>query len=697
LTKREIYEIFDKGGLLEEHFPAYEYREGQLEMAEVVRQSFEEDAIAVLEAGTGIGKSFAYLAVAAQRAANGEDERTVIATSTINLQRQLYEKDLPILLSSLSLNCKTALAVGRSNYVCILRFLQVKGDSAVLAADPNSELYRVDQWIKRTETGLFAELSPSISAELFSEICCDVDLCPAHSCPYFKECFFFKAKARAREAAIVITNHHLLFSDAQNRLLDSLQYSEEAILPPFDRLVIDEAHNIESNASEYFSSEYDSSSLLRQVHKIQRIGRYNKNSLLDQLAEYCKDIVIIEAVRDAIHLLIGHVETLDQYLISVFAKNDYQPVLIKAEHQSRLSEFVPAAQQVVRASTMLSTAVLRFIEALKAPTELEGRVTEIRVRSERIDAMAQVLDRFCDFASWGDEVHWFNAENTRSRIRIQVRITPLSIAPLLVQALFSKLATVVCTSATLDLGDDFAFWSQRVGLPYTDERPFYRGIFSSPFDYQSRLMLLTPVDAPLPPPRADEAYLSYLTETVFESVHTAGGGALVLFTSFAVLKAVHQNLAPRFAEEGMTLLSQGEADRYTLLTAFKEEEDSTLFATSSFWEGVDAPGETLRLVIIAKLPFSVPSDPVFKARCEAIDRAGGSGFYQLSLQSATMKLKQGFGRLLRSSADRGIVLILDSRVVLKNYGLYMLKSLPQSYHPECETASISSRIESFLF
>lgn len=697
MTKDDIYRIFDKGGALEEHFAAYEYREGQLLMALLVQESYEKGAICAVEAGTGIGKSFAYLAVAALRAQQAADERTVVATSTINLQRQLFEKDLPILLSSLGIECKTALAVGRSNYICILRFLQVKADSPLLAADPGSELYRVESWMRTTESGLFNELATPISAELYSESCCDGDLCPAHSCPYFKECFFFKAKARAREAQIVISNHHLLFSDAQSRIVSETEYDEEAVLPAFSHLVIDEAHNIEANASEYFKDQYDSSALLRHVHKIQRSSRYSKNSLLDQIGAYCPEIERVEAIKDLIHLLVQQVETLDQYLVSVFQKNHYQPTLIKAEHHGRLGDFVTASGAIIETAARLKARIDLLVDGVKVPSELESRSHELRVRSDRIDAMASVLQRFCDFESWGDEIHWFNAERARSQIRIQVCITPLSIAPIITDALFSKLETVVCTSATLDLGDEFAFWSSRVGLPYTDSRPFLKGIYPSPFDYEERLMLLTPVDAPLPPPKADEPYLTYLVEAIWESVHTTGGGALVLFTSYAVLSYVKEALAERFAAERMLLLSQGEGDRYTLLNTFIADADSTLFATSSFWEGVDAPGDTLRLVIITKLPFSVPSDPVFKARCEAIDQGGGSGFFQLALQSATMKLKQGFGRLLRSTADRGIVLILDSRVVTKSYGPFMLRSLPKSYHPECETASIPARIESFLY
>lgn len=697
MTKDDIYKIFDKDGLLEAHFPSYEFREGQLLMADLVRESYERGAICAAEAGTGIGKSFAYLAVAASRAKEFPDERTVVATSTINLQRQLFEKDLPILLSCLGLECTTALAVGRSNYICIQRFLQVKGDSPIVAADPQSELSQVERWMRTTKSGLFSDLGFSISGELFSESCCDSDLCPAHSCPYFKECFFFKAKARAREAQIVISNHHLLFSDAQRRNLNDTGYDEEAILPAFGHLVIDEAHNIEANASEYFKAEYDSSSLLRQVHKIQRSSRYSKQSLLDQIGSYTPEVERIEAIKDLIHLLLQQVETLDQYLLSVFQKNDYQPVLIKVEHQGRLSSFKEAALAIAETASRLGARINSLVSDVKVPSELEGRSTELKVRSDRITAMADVLSRFCDFAGWGDEIHWFNAERVRSQVRIQVCITPLSIAPILTEALFSKLETVVCTSATMDLGDEFAFWSSRVGLPYSESRPFLKGVFLSPFDYKERLMLLTPHDAPPPPAKADEPYLEYLREHVWESVHTSGGGALVLFTSYAVLKAVKEGIAHRFAEEGMLLLSQGEGDRYALLNTFIAEENSTLFATSSFWEGVDAPGDTLRLVIITKLPFSVPSDPVFKARCEAIDREGGSGFFQLALQSATMKLKQGFGRLLRSTSDRGIVLILDSRVMTKSYGPFMLRSLPESYHPECDSASIASRIESFLY
>ncbi len=697
MTKDDIYAIFDKEGLLERRFPSYEYREGQLLMAELVRQSYEQNAIAAIEAGTGIGKSFAYLAVALYHAMQNPDEKTVVATSTINLQKQLFEKDIPMLFSFLGQSCKVALAVGRSNYVCINRFVQTKADASLLSQDPQSELYQVGQWIKSTQTGLFADYPSRLGFELRSEICCDGDLCPAYACPYYKECFFFKAKAKAKEAKLVVSNHHLLFTDAQSRHLNGVDYDQEMILPAFNRLIIDEAHNIEANATEYFTDEYDSSEMLRQIQKIQRTGRYNSKSLLEQLGEYCTDATMIDRILDDIHLLVQQVETLDQYLQGVFQKNDFQPVLIKVEHQGRLEAFTKAAQMVEQTSGRLAAKIKSFLEHTKAPQELDGTINELEVRQTRISLMSEVLKRFCDFPQWQDEVHWFNAESYGSHRSVQVRITPLSIAPLLQEAVFSKLDTVVCTSATLDLNDQFAFWGGRVGLPYDEDRPFLKGVFTSPFDYRSRLLLLTPTDAPLPAKEVEKGYLDYLVSTIWSAVESSQGGALVLFTSYALLKLVKEQLSNRFAEKSMTLLMQGEMDRYNLLNQFISEKDSTLFATSSFWEGVDAPGETLRLVIIVKLPFTVPSDPVFKARCEAIDQAGGSGFYQLGLQSATMKLKQGFGRLLRSGIDYGVVLILDSRVVSKNYGVYMLRSLPESYHPETLTVTLCDKIENFLY
>lgn len=697
MTINDIYSIFDAGGVLSKGFSGYEYREGQLKMAELVRQAYEQHAILAVEAGTGIGKSFAYLVPALYNAMENPDERTVIATSTINLQRQLYEKDIPMLFRLLGRNCKVALAVGRSNYLCIRRFLQKKEESALLATDPNSDLYRIDQWARETETGLRSDYPYAMPMDLWLDINSDSDLCQGHTCPYFTQCFHTKAKLRCKEAKIIVSNHHLLFSDAASRLESQADFDGDGVLPGFSRLIIDEAHNIEDNATEYFTQTYDPKEMRRQMGIIER--RSGSSSLLESLAPYAEDQHLVDAIHDDIALLASQVDTLDQLLLALFARTDYQPLLVKREYEEKLSGFKTAALDVAATSGRLAAKINTLVEHNSAPDEFETRITELRVRGTRVQVMGEVLSTFCNFAGWNDDIHWFNTEISRNNMRrVQVLITPLDISSLLVEAIFKKLATVVCTSATLCIGDSFAFWGSRVGLPYDEERPFLTGVFPSPFDFKRRLLLLTPMDAVITAPKQDqEPYVSYISETIYQCIRSSEGGALVLFTSYAMLKQVKERIRDRMAENHLSMYCQGEADRYTLLSKFIQENDSSLLATSSFWEGVDAPGQTLRMVIIVKLPFQVPSDPVFKARCDALDAQGGSGFGQLGIPSATMRLKQGFGRLLRTKDDRGIVLILDGRLMTKGYGVTMLRALPPCFHPESVTSTLGEKIEDFLF
>ncbi|NLZ77410.1 MAG: ATP-dependent DNA helicase, partial [Spirochaetales bacterium] len=442
---------------------------------------------------------------------------------------------------------------------------------------------------------------------------------------------------------------------------------------------------------------YSSKGVLHQASRIRRSSRYTPDSLLARLAPYSDDPLGTEGIIEDLVALAAEVQALDQYLLGVFSKNRYQPVLVTAEHRERLGTFRELAVEVAKKGEALGKRIAGFAQRCRVPEELESRLNELLVRSDRIDAMVEVLRSFTDYDAWGDDVHWFNTERHGEEISVEVRITPLSVAPVLVEALFSKVQTVVSTSATLDLHDGFEFWAKRVGLPYADDRPFFKGTFASPFEYTANLLLITPEDAPLPAKELDEEYLEYMSRTVLESTLASGGGALVLFTSYALLTELRERLERAYEEAGLLLLSQGQLDRHTLLRTFVEERDSVLFATSSFWEGVDAPGDTLRLVVITKLPFAVPSDPVFKARCAAIDAAGGSGFFELSLKNATMKLKQGYGRLIRTSTDRGVVLILDSRIVLRRYGQFMLRSLPESFHQTGLSDSIAAKIERFLF
>jgi len=698
LENKDIYDIFDAGGSLSQRFPGYEYRDGQLRMALIVSEAYEQDSIAVVEAGTGIGKSFAYLVPALLHAAEHPEDRTVIATATINLQKQLFDKDIVQLFAILGKSCAVALVVGRSNYLCLHRLEEQVDGAPLLARDPLSELGALNSWSQETQTGLRADFPGRLRGELWGDVCSDPDLCMGYHCSYAKDCFFMKSRKKAAEARILVSNHHLLFTDARSRMIDGLDYDDDAVLPPFHRLVIDEAHNMEKNATDYFTVTYSGYDMLRPIGHLSKQRRRGGKGLVEEIAPYCKDRALPGEVLGQISFLVEAIGYLDTYLIAFMQQRKSQNLHIQPHMQSDLVDFTRLATSVVEQSTRLDALVTRMMEDNKVPEELEFRAKELGVHARRVRAAGEALKQFINYAQWTDDVYWFELAEFGKNIRsVEVHISPLSIAPKLQEALFSRLRTVVCTSATLDLRDDFGYWSKRVGLPLPDGRRYLTAVHPSPFDFKNRLLLLTPVDAPAFSERQPEEFVQYCTGIIRSAIISSGGGALVLFTSYGMLMRLSDELMADFAKAGINLLRQGEMDRFRLLKQFTADQDSVLFATDSFWEGVDAPGNTLRLVIIVKLPFRVPTDPVFKARQEALDGQGGSGFFQLALPEATMKLKQGYGRLLRNTMDTGVVLILDSRVVHKGYGSWMLQALPESYHPETTSDGVPGKIEAFLY
>lgn len=698
LEKREIYDVFDAGGLLSQRFPGYEYRDGQLQMALMVADSYENDAVAVIEAGTGIGKSFAYLVPALLHAQEHPEDRTVIATATINLQKQLFDKDLVQLFAVMEQSCTVALVVGRSNYLCLHRLEEAVDSAPLIARDPLSDLGGVVEWSNTTETGLRADFLGKLKGDLWAEICSDPDLCIGYHCPYIRDCFFMKSRKKASEAKILISNHHLLFTDARSRMVDELDYSDDAVLPPFHRLVIDEAHNIEKNATDYFTDTYSSHDMLRSIgHLSKRRGRGGKG-LIEELAPYVDDPNLPGEILGQISFLVEAISDLDTYLMAFMQQRHALNLLIQPHMRQELTDFSRLAAQVVERSKTLDLTAKNMLGHHKIPEELDYRAKELAVHISRLRSSSEALRLFIDYDAWTADVHWFELLEFGKGIHgIEVHISPLSISERLRESIFSRLETVVCTSATLDLHDGFGYWSSRVGLPLPDNRPYFTAVHASPFDFKNKLLLLTPVDAPVFSEQQPQAFMQYCINTIRDAILASGGGALVLFTSYGMLVNTSEALFAQFAKADITLFRQGEMDRSRLLREFTSDLNSVLFATDSFWEGVDAPGDTLRLVIIVKLPFRVPTDPVFRARQEALDAKGGSGFFQLALPEATMKLKQGFGRLLRNTMDTGIVLILDSRVVNKSYGSWMLQALPESYHPDTESSGVPGKIESFLY
>ncbi|MGD1821176.1 MAG: ATP-dependent DNA helicase [Pleomorphochaeta sp.] len=713
MTDIQIEDIFDSGGALSKSFPSYEIREGQIEMAKLVSKAYDNDSIAILEAGTGIGKSFAYLVPAIYNAIENGDERTVISTATINLQDQLFKKDIPRILDILNVDVNVALALGRGNYICLRRFNDEISKNPIFLTDPSTKEAKFKKWCTETDTGLLTEYNGKIPFDR-NKINSDGELCLNFKCPYHKECFYQKNKVKLQKARIIISNHYLLFTDSKSRVDSEIGYDEDNVLPSFSRLIIDEAHNIEDMASEYFSQVYSNYFVLKKIDSFINTSKNGKSkNLIEQLGMFSTQgfdhQVLIKKYTD----LKNQILSLSQYLLKTFEKQGYKSVYLVKSQKSRMASFIEASSSIIELANNCNKMMGQFLQQLKEDDTILPLKKEVETNHIRIMATISVLEVFINFDEWQeDEIHWFEPEKRRGDVvDISTIITPLEMSQLLVDNLFSELQTVVLTSATLNLSDDFKFWSSRVGLPYTKNRDFIKASFISPFDYENKLLLLTPSDAFPPPQYIDEKikdakkkkeesekdYIEYMSNTIFESVNSSSGGALVLFTSRDMMKKVHSKVVSKFEENSLNLLMQGESSKHRLINKFKADDNSTLFALSSFWEGVDAPGNTLRLVIIVKLPFAVPSHPIVKARAIDFEKRGESGFFNLSLPMATMKLKQGFGRLLRSTADYGVVLLLDSRVTQKSYGKYMLRALPPCYHVDTMSENISEKIENFLY
>jgi len=713
MTDLKIEDIFDSGGALAKSFLSYEIREDQIEMAKLVSKAYKNNSIAILEAGTGIGKSFAYLIPAIYNAIENGDERTVISTATINLQDQLFKKDIPKILEILDIDVKVALALGRGNYLCLRRFSDEISKNPVFLSDPTTKESKFKKWCSETETGILGGYNGTIPFER-SKINSDGELCLNFHCPYQKECFYQKSKVKLQKARIIISNHYLLFTDSKSREENEIGYDEDNVLPAFNRLIIDEAHNIEDNASEYFSSVYSNYLVLKKLDNLLNIQKKGEaKNLIEKLGKFSTQGFDHQVLIKKYKKLKELITSLSQYLLQTFEKQGYKSVYVVKSQKIRLKNFIEVSQNIINKAHECNKLMNQFLEQIEDDDKNLALRKEVRTNHLRIINNINILDLFINFDQWeDDEIHWFEAERRRGNVvDISTIITPLDMSQLLVDNLFSEIETVVLTSATLNLSDDFKFWSSRVGLPYSKKRDFLKASFISPFDYENKLLLLTPIDASPPPIYIDEktkdakkkkeesekSYINYMSKTIFDSVNSSSGGALVLFTSKDMMKKVYNNVKDNFKEANLNLLVQGESSKHRLITNFINDDNSTLFALSSFWEGVDAPGNTLRLVIIVKLPFAVPSHPIVKARAIDFEKRGESGFFNLSLPIATMKLKQGFGRLLRSTADYGVVLLLDSRISQKSYGKYMLRALPPCYHVDTLSENICERIENFLY
>ena len=688
---------------------SFEDRPGQRDMAAYIADAYNDGGIALLEAGTGIGKSFAYLVPALEWArVNGE--RTVVSTNTINLQEQLVGKDLPILARAFSTGERAvtfALLKGWRNYLCLSRLEQARAGQESLFDDARgAELDAIAGWAARTADGSLSDLVEEPSNEVWDAVAAESDLCTRLKCPHFDRCFVFAARRRAAEADVVVVNHHLLASDLAVRIASD-NWQEAAVLPPYRRLVLDEAHHLEDVAAQHLGTQVSMLGVQRLLGRLERNGRGLLPALAAELSSH--EDLLGAASRDLLgRTVLDALGAARRWADELFARLgrrlDTEQVLrftdAFAEDGVWREGLDVALDNLLIAFSKLRDGVETIADRLSIddPAEMRTRlIGELRGVVRRLDAAAEGLKATLQPVGYrppvGPAVRWMERRGRRTP-NLTLSAVPLDLAPVLKDALFDRVETVVLTSATLAAGGEFTFLEERLGLSLPPSRVTVREILPSPFDFAAQCVFGIPTD--IPEPRDDESgHGAAVARVLLELAHASDGGIFALFTSHGALRrtadAVRGHVGARWP-----LLVQGEGQRDQLLRRFRDAGSAILLGTDSFWEGVDVPGRALRVLILAKLPFKVPTEPLTAARLERLTQAGVDGFTHYLVPLAALKLKQGFGRLIRTKSDVGAVVLLDRRVVTKRYGASMLEGLPPASKAIGNWPEVRQELEEFF-
>src|SRR5438128_9384274 len=638
--------IFSENGLLSKA-KNFEFRPQQQEMAVAVARALEEDRHLVVEAGTGVGKSLAYL-VPAILFALEQHKKAIISTHTINLQEQLLHKDIPILKKSLPVNFEAALMKGRQNYVCPRRLERALESSKELFTGPEeNELQRIAEWASKTRDGSLSDLSIEPDPKVWAQVCSEAHICTQKTCGQNPKCFYQQARKRFLAADVIVLNHNLLFTLLGGP--EEQEARESGFLFPNDFIIFDEAHNVEQVASRHIGVG---------------VSQYGLRSTIQRLYNARTRKGLFTVTRDApgVRLAGELIDDVEKFFGVVESKSDFRK---GREFRVRDVDFVPdtITGRLTELHARMAEVVKRADdEILKAELQEFGR----RIRDAR-DGIAIFLEQ-----SALEHVHWVEHTGKTERF-LALNAAPVDLAPVLRRMIFRENCCCVMTSATLAVGrPDLAYFRQRIGA--TEAEPVQLG---SPFDFQRQMKMF--IVQKMPDPR-DAAYQKELERWIAHFVEKSDGRAFVLFINYRDMRQVAGAMQKFFVEKGMNFLVQGAgAPRSKLLEQFKSTPAAVLFGTDSFWGGVDVPGDALSNVIITRLPFAVPEHPLIEAKLELIEERGGDPFTEYSLPEAILKLRQGVGRLIRTKSDRGIIVILDNRIVTRPYGRAFLQALPRCH------------------
>ena len=632
-------EIFGPRGLIARAHPDYEYRPGQVQMAEAVLRAFEERRHLVVEAGTGTGKTLAYL-VPAIAAATSRGGRVVISTGTKNLQEQLMEKDIPFLQRVLPKKFTAAYMKGRANYACLQRIKRAETQGILEGLEEVDYFDEVRRWARESEAGDRAELTDlPENLSFWRHIDARSDTCLGQKCPDYDPCFITRMRQRASDADIVIVNHHLFFADLALR---GGEYGQ--VIPDYSAVIFDEAHQVEDVAAEYFGaqvSSYQLEDLLRDLQTLP-IADASANRELTRSAA--------RVARFADQFWLGFRDGRGED-----GRFPLPPGTFARKNKAGEIEATPLGDAYLGLDGALQRMETTLDALREQPPEVENVVR--RIREARFNL---------EFIVAGDDrryVYWLERRGRGTFLRA----SPIDVSSLLQDKLFERVETVVLTSATLASAGSFSFVRERLGLPEESDEL----VAPSGYDYEKQSVLYLP--ARMPDPRSPQ-FADAAAEEVLQLLRVSQGRAFVLSTSLSGMRALYERVAPRV---DYACFVQGSASKAGLLEKFRATPNAVLFATSSFWQGVDVRGEQLSCVIVDKLPFAVPSDPVVAARQRFIEEQGGSSFYEYSVPQAIITLKQGLGRLIRSATDRGVLAVLDPRLRTQSYGRLFLQSIPR--------------------